>query len=724
MDVYPNAVASAALTPQDTRQIAQALHTYVRINNRTTNISPFVEQVVQDIKAGVLPPHPYAQVHLLGIYKEWKWFDDGYAFWQWLIQQDETLVSDAVYGAAIELLAYGRKVSLPDLENLYVQALKRFPGTFAEYHLSPDAIVPDRGQPIPMVDTPVLLLQGILTARILARDWKNAYLALDTALRLFPATLPTRFFELFMTQRPLPEAYTVYLIACRAGIVFKASNLTALITQLRAVMAATTSLRDRTMILRAMANAIYAYVEAGGTLENVHVNAFISSFDTLLPGKAPGQDYEGETAVLRNTIVTTAHGIMSTLLQAGLAPQSHNFITLINLAGKLRVPDLLKVSLQDIRTSGGDVDEIGARTILSSAGYLGAKDLVEEFWTRIASQAEGQGRLISYEDWITFAKACKRADHLDYFRGQLAKFEHTISSYLHSKVIDSIETKELLSSDNTIELMDTKAFTSEFEALRNQIKNVAAVVMSGQPLDLRKSPFYMSIDPDSKPLGSDQELRTLYDEFTIDPHQPPLPPDNAAHLPTALSSTGIPLDELRFQNWVSINDLMDSAQSYEEERQKVIEYKVAHRKHFRGKFELTGRLRNKNRKFLLPLEHLRERVKQLRAPSTTGFPTSHWALSEHQPDTVGDRDSSVKEEALTEASFAAEMYEAEPFMPYSTAAEIPSQPPTDKTGLETSDQLHPPKRTEPYLTMSRRPLGERKRSEDVESEEKAAFGPE
>jgi hypothetical protein len=560
LELYPGLVATNALHRNDTRRIAQALHARVR-NMRDADVSLddifiFVQRMVSDIQAGALPPHPYAHVHLLGVYKECERYQEGYAFWQWLVDKDTMHVTQAVYGAALELAAYGNILPLDEIEDLYADALKRFPGVFAEYHLSPEAIVPDRSQPVAMTNVPMLLLQGILTARILAGDWRNAYLALDTALRLFPAQVPTRYFELFVTNRPLPEAYTAFLVACRAGVLFKPSHLTVLIKQLRMGLV-TASLPERVMALRAIANAIYAYLEAGGSLQAPHVGAFIRVFETVVPTTTGGQELSADGIKLRNTIITAAHEFASTLIQAGLPPHIHIFTALIHLAGKFQVPSLLQACLQDIQSAQLVLQPVDLRTILYAAGWLGDKDLIQQYWTRIASDAETKGERLEYDDWVTLAKACSRHGYTDYFKEQLWEYEHTLSAALKLRLTFHTESAQprIRQLDSNMELA---AFTTEIDALRSQVQDIAAVVMSGQPLDLGKTPFYMSLDPKRPPLGLPHDLRTVYDEHTTDPHQP-APPSGT--ITPSLSPTGIPLDELRFQNWVSVLEMMSYAKA-------------------------------------------------------------------------------------------------------------------------------------------------------------------
>ncbi|KAJ4347246.1 uncharacterized protein N0V89_011186 [Didymosphaeria variabile] len=603
-------IAAGTLTRDDTRRIAQTLHACLRnpqlLSGTRSDLLSFLQQLIKDLQKGTLPTHPFVFVHILGIYKERKMYNEGYALWQWLVQQDDTHVSQAVYGAAIEMMAYGKKLRLYELENLYVDALKRFPGTFAEYHLSPDAIVPNRSQPTVIADVPVTLLQGILTARLLYNDWKNAYLALDTALRLYPCQLPPRFFEMFMESRQLGEAYTTFLVACRAGNVLRPSHVTTLLSKIRKSIESCDTLGDRIVLVRAIANALYAYLEAGGSLEPIHAGQFLTSFGSLLPEPSPGSDYQGDTALLRNRIITFAHGTLSSLLQAGMPPSPQVFSALVNLAGRLRVPDLLRVSLQDADTAQVDLGDIGIRGVMFSAGQTGAKDLIEEFWTRIAHKAASNGRQIDWKDWVSFAKACKRADHVDYFRAQLREQEHAIPASSKHIVMEALD-EETPYFERTIDISRSEEFESELGELDQQIKNITAVVMSGQRLDIRNTPFYMFLDPKRPPLARLEDMQKVYNEYTIDPHQPP--PETST-TPAALSPTGLPLDELRFANWVSVLELMDQAHSSEHERQSRLKRMGQDMARKEKKDPLK-----RDRTGLLALNYLRDHVRSMRDTS-------------------------------------------------------------------------------------------------------------
>jgi hypothetical protein len=624
MALYPAALGAGIINRRTTLLVCQALHTSVRRDaakqgaSRLSTLLPFVEQVISDLRRGALPPHPYAYVHLLGIYKDAKRFKDGRALWLWLAQQDEAHVSQAAYGAAIELMAYGNmanaiSTSLAELEQLYEEGLKRFPGTFAEYHLSPDAIVPDRTQPVHILGLPTTLLQGIITARLLFHDWKKAYLGLDTILRLYPGQTPHRIFELFITERPITEAYTAFLLACRSGEQISGSQVTSLLNRLRVSMTMIPSLSDRFIIVRAIANALYAYQQCGGGLASIHVGIFIKAFEFVLPEKAPDQDFTDEETVHRNTIAVAAHECLVGLIQSGLSPERHPFVSLISLAGKLRAPDLLKMTFDYAKAAGITFGPIERRTLLTAAGLIRDRDLIQALWSLVVSGAEKEGTQLSYYDWITFAKACRRADYLRYIEQQLQDQAHTITAAIERRVRSEICDSEPGAANQSIQLLTPEQLNSEIQMLQGQMENIRAVLMSGQPLNMEKSPFYMHVDPNQPSLGSEEDLRAIYDELTTDPHQPAPAPDSPEKaIAPALSKSGIPLDRLRFLNWINVHEMMSLASDFHTSQQSIVDKAIAQRKSIKDITEVPL-LRTETKPAESQVD-LRNRIKELRNP--------------------------------------------------------------------------------------------------------------
>ncbi|KAI6786685.1 hypothetical protein KC335_g16898, partial [Hortaea werneckii] len=129
----------------------------------------FAENIVAHIRKGDLAPDCRAHLHLLGFFKEIGAFGSGVAFWHWLENQGDDHVNKDVYGVAIDLLAKNGN-PLSELEELYERALERFPGQFSAYYLAPNSILADREAPTTIPGIPMILLQGILSARLLRGD--------------------------------------------------------------------------------------------------------------------------------------------------------------------------------------------------------------------------------------------------------------------------------------------------------------------------------------------------------------------------------------------------------------------------------------------------------------------------------------------------------------------------------------------------------------------------
>jgi len=615
MQLYPTLVEAQCLKRRDTRNIAQALHVLARQPVKPPNLTQFTDDLVTDIQSGAIPPHAFAFVHLLSMHRDLKRFTEGHELWQWLVQQDDACLSQSGYGAAIELLAHGGKATLPELEELYSQGLARFPGTFAAYHLSPDAIVPDRTQPIVVPSIPTVLFQGICTARILARDWRNAYLALDTILRLYPTQVPPRFFELFLAERPISEAYTAVMVACRAGILMSPAQINHLLHDLKDALLSAASMSDRVKLLRAIANALYAYQEAGGTIQARHISTFLSCFSHMLPSLSPGEDFDGEPAQVRTIIVHTAREIMAGLLQAGFSDQLRLWEAMVSIAGFMRDRDLLTIALQDMKAAGTVLSPAGMRMAINSAGLLKDQAPIKLLWEKIVFAAEGEGTQIAFEDWITFTKACRRADLVEYFREQVSKLAHTTTATVQQYLAQKLDFDEsiIINSQPSFEHMPVEEFAAEMEGLKEQMNNVEAVIMSGAQLDLKRFPFHMHIDPSTTSISSPENLRAVYDEMTTDPHQPPpQPAADGSVAPPALSSTKIPFDELRFLNWLSVVEMMNEAEAFEKDLNVKINEAIS-----AGVPVDTERLVYRPRVLKEPLEtqaEVKQRITALRSP--------------------------------------------------------------------------------------------------------------
>ena len=176
MHLYPAAVAQSLLTAADGADVARLLHnSYRAASNKRESVAAldrFADTLMEDLQKQELPPSPATCMHIISFLKEAKLLGKARQFWSWVVEQDESLVDAKVYSAAIEMMAVDGE-PLASLEALYLEALRRFPGPFVEYHLSPHAVLADRNGSMTLKGMPVSLLRSIAFARVKHSDWRN-----------------------------------------------------------------------------------------------------------------------------------------------------------------------------------------------------------------------------------------------------------------------------------------------------------------------------------------------------------------------------------------------------------------------------------------------------------------------------------------------------------------------------------------------------------------------
>lgn len=586
--------------------IAQTLHTALRKRrpdpkekSPNADLDILANFLVQDIQSDRLPPNHAAHLHLLAFYKEAKQLDKAFNFWKWLENQDDSYVSPAVYGVAIELLAIqGRPAE--ETENLYVQALKRFPGSFNEYHLSPDAVLPDRSQPINIKGIPMTLLQGIVTARLLRGDSKNAYLALDTALRLFPTQIPSRFFTLFIEERPVTEAYNIFMLACRSGTTIGPDVLKALLTKLRQV--AVVNPLANAPVLRSTLTASYAYAASGASLTSNHLTELVIAVTAILQHATISTLPRTEVNQLAEHILLIVSRLFKIWAGQDSRPGIAAFHSIIsNVAGRGQRQDVITTCLEDMNELGLEPNPVTRRSILKAAGDIGHVETMKSAWTDIIA-ARHQARAVpDLADWTTLAKAARQLGEQDFVREKLQDAA-TVNPHLASR-IDGLLHEPLKKTA-------AEAQPGSAEPIRHLIGNILqdTVYMEDQLensrfRDFHTNPLPMSLVA-SKLMQSAPEgqLREIYDELTTDisfaqinsadaedpalendqipdtetpssetlPETSPESPSLEALIsasdfeaPPAVSSTGFGYADLRYENWKTINELLAEAEKHD-----------------------------------------------------------------------------------------------------------------------------------------------------------------
>ena len=627
---YPQLLRDKLLETRDTVGLAQLLHYRYRTEkdgSKREALRSHVESFQRDFMNRALPPHPSASLHLISYFKESKNYDNGIRFWNWVIEQDDNYINIGTYGAAIELLTYYGK-DLDYCEEVYTHALTRFAVQFNEYHLSPGAILPDRAQHMVTSGTSMQLLQGILTARLLHRDWRNAYLALDTALRIHPSQIPSFFFQLFHRERPLQEAYQVFCLACRAGNVIPGSSLTTLLQELHTAVQNVKDDQLKEDIVGAMFNAVHAFIGSAGRLEAPHMNVLLKGILTIL---YPTEQTESTQApVHQEKMSKTVSSVFEQLLEVfgalGVVPEPSTFNTLIQVSARLKHRGLITLAMRAFEDTGVSPDANTFRSLQTAAARLQDPAMLKSSWTEFVRFVTAQGSEPDSEDWTAFARVAKRAGMSYVVFELMPSFPQ--DTKLGAKMLIPETQQDLapksLDSDVDIHVQERiqsfEQVSAEIELLRKRVNFHQFHNLKAAPINRASITSWMTnVDEDWQ--------RRLYDELTLDLAAPTVPPlDGLRELekkPPAESATGLPLDELRYLNWKSINDLLMQAEPFEARREQLVEEAIAEGKSAqKSKTSWSKTLSGKTSKY--GSGTLQADLEYIKAACTHRFTESEW----------------------------------------------------------------------------------------------------
>ncbi|KAI9696161.1 MAG: hypothetical protein M1820_008302 [Bogoriella megaspora] len=549
----------------------------------------FASIIGNDITSGILPTYSFGPVRLLRFYGETRQFEEGVSFWTSLVSSNEPrLVTSNAYGAIIHLLAERGEDRLEKLEALYNFALQQDPRAGLRWEFSPNAIIQSRGVRYVNDGLPFSLLEGIYHARLRGYDdyvrpiegdrgplkypaeMVKAYLALDTALRLMPENFPPWFFYAPILNRPAPEAYAAFMMACRMGVVPARSQLEVLCWKL--VDWPQQRLPDFPLRLqkinqaKSILKAIEAHVTVGGEMKGEYLTAFISCLGQCSWHKSEFQQ-ESIHKDAANAVMSAMDAAIELFRHFKIPFHPKMFPAMIWTTSVADRSDTLE-TLQKMADLDMQPDTSVFVALVGSAGYDRNKDLVKSAWRYLADLHCEQGSSASTSlerGWKVFASACRRANLIDYAREQIAEPPMPIEPEL-LPVLESIlgsEPEEY--RKQPFDSSEAREITSGIEEIRDHVQAFLQRVKSGESLDYAQEvpTTHLPGRNVTTRLGiQEADLRRIYDEMTTDPHLENVKAAgldaNYATLPQ-ISSMGIPYDVLRFENWKSVNNLLMEA---------------------------------------------------------------------------------------------------------------------------------------------------------------------
>ena len=580
-----------------------------------------LKEFIKDLKLARIPPHPMASLHLISYFKESTQYDAGIDFWRWVVKQDDNYLDLRVYGAAIELLAsYG--VGIEHCEEVYIHGLKRFPQDFNEYHMTPGAILPELDQPVSVRRSSMTLLQGMIKAYLVHGDWRKAYLFLDTAMRLHPTQVPIHFLRTFTLERPLVEAFQMFCMFCRSSNRPAPQDITQLLAVLSDAQGTGSGKALDLDFSLALLSVAHHALASGAKLGVTDLNIILIGSLRLLPiSSNPGLDGNGdEDFAIVEELVSLVFAIFKAL---DVAPNIPSYNTMFTMAANLKRRALYEEALNRLPDSGLRPNEVTVRCMLAAAGRLKDTALLETIWHNYATDSNN---VLTSLTWLAFAQAAKDAEHIQFLHEQLKNnkidfrapgeetthrpedplarqidvilFNASPAQEKKGEVIDlaneklSEQREEEHIAGNSEEVLDDAMKSRHTMCMRSvrvlleALKSVHGLIVNQTITNLKLNPPTNGSAWTFQDNAEESWRLELFHELNVDPtvlkakdmhsHEEQattLEPQSAA----AESSTGFRLDELRYENWKTINDLLLQAEMFESRFEKSVDVAIEHK---------------------------------------------------------------------------------------------------------------------------------------------------
>ena len=571
---------------------------------------------MEHYKGGHLSGHPNATLHLISYYKESSQLDRGIQFWNWAVCQDEKYVNIGTYGAAIELLTvYGKSLSY--CEEVYLHALKRFPTDFNEYHLSPSAILPRQHKPILLKGTSLLLLQGIMQARLSHGDWRNAYLALDTALRLHPTQIPPRFLQAFEHERPFCEFFNVLCLIGQGGNQIRAPALTKMFGKITIVHKMDKRGPRDFEYLTALLTALHSTTATNETLSDITLNSFLR---IVLEAASHNLSFPKDEQIILDLV----EPILLIFERLNVLPSFSTFSMIFRAAAWTKRPGLMKWAFEELKIRRLQYTTLDMRKILLEVGQKTDIETTKVAWMILSRTLHDSGGIENLA-WKTLAEVMQKAGDIGFLHGQLRL--HSVSSFKVPHELDKedrdIESTESLENISKLEEMSDLTKTEELPVLAEKeavpldwqhnfskflenIRRYLRITSSGLHRNLKKyPPTYDSMWAWTDNVNETWQ-RKLYDQLNQESYlqsskvpsvEKKLTKDgqvdtvnqhdrdythmliSSVHDEPTIGPTGFTFDELRYRSWKAINSLLIQAEMFENKVEKSVDEAIEQGKH-------------------------------------------------------------------------------------------------------------------------------------------------
>ena len=576
--LYTALLGQGSLEPVDTLVIAWLLVLTLdsQLPSTAITISRYIGVFASHYVTKALPPHSEASSHLLCLYRTVGEYEMGARLWDWMVHQDDRYVSTKTYAGAIGLATAGNQ-SLRVCEELYEEALIRYSNRLVSLILSPGFMLPPDLQYSKAVSLNPHLYLAIFNARIRKRDWRTAYLNLDTAMRLWSSTIDYRFLRKILQVRPVHEGYQVYFLFCQAGAYVRGKELYLLLDGMATACEDSVDLGLKWDLTKAMLEAIVVFVNSkDARLDGRHLDCLIRGFLSILPRQGLGSRQKDNK--LDEAVSSFLSYLREWFLTRGSKLGNSIPATVISWSRKLRNKSLLEWALNELRNRQSSwaeyspPDPVLYNSLLNAAGDFKSPETVKIAWRALAIRL-GRTKFGPWlSDWRHFAAAAERTGLVPYYNSQLdlfmskGKFGALIArkaDYV-SRVRRNYPSDQALHVETPDNRIAIEAFVQDARAILGDIALASSKGANNIPLN-RCSIWRWPVTVPEK------WQRRLYNELSSKSGVELSAVSMFSRRGKDRKTLGSSYRELRYRSWKMINNLLLQAEAFECRKERLID---------------------------------------------------------------------------------------------------------------------------------------------------------
>ncbi|PNS14379.1 Pentatricopeptide repeat-containing protein 2, mitochondrial [Sphaceloma murrayae] len=439
---------------------------------------------------------------------------------------------------------------------MYRDYLKLFPGNFLEYHLSPNAVISSPTLVYPVEGVPRQLLKSMTRARMHAKQSRLAYLTLDTALRLLPASLSMGHFEDLIDHRPLTESFRLFQLGSRNIHSTRQDMVTAMFSNFR--LLPLRNLDVYTIAVRACIRMIYVSLSYGHTPSSRNFADLTYMLLRLLHHDQITQQARQEIAA---TLWASIDSLIDLFDSHGAATSTICINYMLSAFGsqagyKPAVLAILKLKA-DQQIANEKAGTTSA-TLLQTARTMQDQGLLRAAWAQYLNDFDERG---SHDGvWLAFAEAACACDDVEFFETESKRLgrKEEGEDYLQkarSRILDRTVGGFSGGSDQSVGI--AKLIKADLDVMTEQLK-----LGKGSKLKPWHIPPTLGYRPGFEGgCSTEEEMRTYYQQTAVDGSvvsvvatEGNAESEKSAHHGPIVA--GRPVDELRYKDWMIINELL------------------------------------------------------------------------------------------------------------------------------------------------------------------------